>query len=62
MLGVQAAILTVILFVTGCELAAPGVTASVVRATAEITLSVRENTYTRLCQRVELRGGSCALA
>lgn len=62
MLGVQAAILTFILFLTGCELAAPGVTASAIRATAEVTMSVRENTYTRLCQRVQLAGETCPSA
>lgn len=59
MLGVQAALLTVILFITGCEMAAPGVTASTIKAAAEITLTVREGTYTHLCERVRLQGGTC---
>ncbi len=59
MLGVQASILTLILFVTGCELAAPGVTSSTIRAAAEITLTIREGTYTRLCERVQVEGGVC---
>lgn len=59
MLGVQAALLSIILFVTGCEMAAPGVTASTIRAAAEITLTVREGTYTRLCERVRIEGGTC---
>lgn len=59
MLGVQAALLTLILFVTGCELAAPGVAASTIKAAAEVTLSIREGTYARLCERVQLEGGSC---
>lgn len=62
MLGVQAALMSVILFVTGCEMAAPGVTASTIKAAAEITLSVKEGTYTRLCERVQLAGGTCPSA
>ena len=62
MLGVQAALLSAILFVTGCEMAAPGVTASAIKEAAELTLSVREGTYTRLCERVQLEGGTCPSA
>lgn len=62
MLGVQAALLSVILFITGCEMAAPGVTASTIKAAAQITLSVQEGTYSRLCDRVRLEGGTCPSA
>lgn len=59
MLGVQVSILSVILFVTGCETAAPGCLRSVMTAAAQVTASAREQTYVRLCDRVRLSGGAC---
>lgn len=60
MLGVQVSILCLILFVTGCETAAPGCVRSTLTAAAQVTASARERTYARLCERVRLSGRPCA--
>lgn len=59
MLGVQILLLIVICFLVGMELSAPGSVASMIRATAQVTLSVRDGTAATLCAHLEARGVPC---
>lgn len=59
MLGVQILLLIVICFLVGMELSAPGSVASMIRATAQVTLSVRDGTAATLCAHLEARGALC---
>lgn len=59
MLGVQILLLIVICFLVGMELSAPGSVPAMIRATAQVTLSVRDGTAATLCAHLEARGVLC---
>ena len=56
MLGLQVLFLAIFFFLIGAETAAPGVAKSVITAAAEVSVAAHDQTYRRLCTRVQLHG------